>query len=360
MSIKTKKVRYDGKDAVVADYNRVDAIRATLDAVDSNLSIFFQRQLEFIEPEIHTVDYGELKSWKCLPIESRGGDNVFYTWRLYDKVGTWKIGGDDAEDIPEVNINGAELPVPIRWLTGGFKYNLKELLNGLQAARNNPNAPSIMVEAQKAQADFEAYQQIVDQIAWFANPSSPNYAGLTGIFYNPYIPTVACPAGASHTTWFSAAGVPQKTPTEVIYDLDKLVTTIRVNTLDRYSADTVLMPIEHFNFIATTPYSQYDPRSILKVWLGNHPEISMVDTLVNAKSVPAGGNITAATDIILAYKRDPSVVKLVIPKQHTMLPVQIRGFNYIIPCYAATAGVITQKPNAMAMMTGTSNGAVGS
>jgi hypothetical protein len=338
------------------------AAKPHLDAIDSNLSVFFQRQLEFIEPEIHTVEYGELKSWKYIPIESRGGDNLWYTWRLFDKVGTWKIGGEDADDVPEVNINGAELPVPVRWITGGFKYNLKELQNGLQAARNNPNAPSVMVEMQKAVADFEAYQQQIDKIAWFADPTAPAYAGLTGMFYNPYIPTVATPVGATSakTTWFSAAGVLQKTPKEILADLDLMLTTVRVNTLDRYAADTVLMPIEHYNMLATTPASDLMTTTILKFWLGNHPEITTVDTLVSAKSVAKGGNITAATDVILAYKRDPNVVKLVVPRQHTMLPVQVRGFNYIIPCYAATAGVIVQKPNAMVMLTGSSNGAVGS
>lgn len=357
-----KIVRYDGKVAEVRGIDFIGGHVAKLDGINSNLSVFFQRQLEYIESELNFVEYGDLKSWKHVPIESKGGDNLWYTWRLFDKVGKWKISSDDADDIPEVNIMGAELPVPIRMLVGGFKYNVRELLAGKQAASNNPNAPSLMVEQQKAIACQEAYQQFIDQLCWFANPAAPAYAGLTGLFYNPYISTVAAATGgtSSKIAWFNTTGGLWKTPDEVLIDLNALLTLIRVNTLDRYAADTILMPIEHFNMLATTRVGTNSDITILKFFLGTHPEITTIDTLVPAKSVPAGGNISTATDIILAYKKDPKVVKVVLPRQYTMMPIQERGFNYIVPCYATTAGVITQRPKAMAMLTGTSNGGVGS
>jgi hypothetical protein len=361
-----KVVRYDNKQSEVRDFDRVGASKFALDAIDSNLSVFFQRQLEFIESELNFVDYGELKSFKHLPIESRGGDNLWYTWRLFDKVGTWRIGGEDADDVPEVNIMGAELPVPIRWLTGGFKYNIKELQNGRQAAENHPDQPSLQIELQKGKACFEAFQQTVDKIAWFADSASKAYAGLSGVFYNSYIGTVAAAAGVTnsntHTTWFgSTAGVRVKDPLDILTDLNNLLTSIRVATLDRYAADTILMPIEHYQLLCNTPMSaQYPLITIMKRFREDHPEITMIDTLVNAKHVPAGGQIATATDVILAYKKDPDVCKLALPRQYTMLPIQERGYNYIIPCYATTAGVITKKPKAMAIMTGTSDNATGS
>ena len=351
------------KQVIKTDF--IGYLKQKLDSIDSNLSVFFQRQLEFIESELNFVEYGELKSFKHIPIESRGGDNLWYTWRLFDRVGTWKIGSDDADDIPEVNIMGSELPVPIRMLTGGFKYNVRELLAGKQAAANHPDQPSMQIEMQKAKACFEAYQQLVDKSAWFANASSKAYAGLTGVFYNTYIGTVAATAGVTnsntHTTWFgSTAGVRIKDPIDILTDLDKLLTSIRVETLDRYAADTVLMPIEHYNMLVNTPLSaQYPLINIMQKFRENHPEVTMVDTLVNAKSVPAGGSISTASDIILAFKKDPDVCKLILPRTYTMLPIQERGFNYIVPCYSTTAGVITKKPKAMAMLTGTSLAATG-
>jgi hypothetical protein len=345
------------KQVIKTDF--IGYLKQKLDAIDSNLSIFFQRQLEFIESDLNFVEYGELKSFKHIPIESRGGDNLWYTWRLFDKVGKWKIGGDDADDVPEVNIMGAELPVPIRMLTGGFKYNVRELLAGKQAAANHPDQPSLQIEMQKAKACFEAYQQLIDTIAWFANPDSKAYAGLTGVFYNPYIGTVAAAAGVTNsntkTTWFNSSGVLQKDPIDILRDMDNLLTSIKVATLDRYAADTVLMPIEHYNALVNTPLSaQYPLINIMQKFRENHPEVTMVDTLVNAKNVPAGGSLASATDVILGFKKDPDVVKIVLPRTYTMLPIQERGFNYIVPCYATTAGVITKKPKAMAMLTGTS------
>ena len=121
------------------------------------------------------------------------------------------------------------------------------------------------------------------------------------------------------------------------------------------------MPIWHYNALVNTPLSsQYPLITIMQRFREDHPEITMVDTLVNAESVTAGGNISTASDIILAYKKDPDVCKLVLPRTYTMMPVQERGFNYIVPCYATTAGVITKKPKAMCMLTGTSLAHVGS
>ena len=364
-----KVIRFDGKEGT--DFlghlaTRLDDVATSrgyrFDTAGLNLSVWFQRQLEYIESDLNFVEYGELSSWKHIPIETKGGDNKWYTWRLFDKVGKWKIGGTDADDVPEVNIMGAELPVPIRPLTGGFKYNVQELLDGKQAAQNNPNAPSIMIEQQKATACMEAYQQLVDQICWFANPSSPVYAGLTGIFYNTYIPTVSAALGtsSSKTTWFNSLGVPQKTPDEVLVDLNAPLTAIRVNTLNRYSADAVLMPIQHFNYMANTRIQDVTGKTILTFWLETHPEITTLDICVPCLNVPAGGNLATATDVILYFKKSADVVKLVLPRQFTMQPIQEVGFNYKIPCWATTAGVITKRPKAMAMLIGTSTNAVGS
>ena len=367
-----KKVQYDSKTAEVRDIDRLGSCKFSLDAnaqsngyhvdaIDGNLSIFFQRQLEFIESELTFVDYGELSSWKHIPIESKGGDNKWYTWRLFDRVGTWKIGGEDSDDVPEVNIMGAELPVPIRTITGGFKYNIQELLNGAQAARNS-NGPSILIEQQKATACMEAYQQLIDQICWFADPTKAIYAGLTGIFYNSYIPTFSVALGTTSgkTTWFNGTGVAQKTADEILYDLNLVPIGIRVNTKNRYAADSVLFPILHFNYLATTRIPDVTGKTILQFWLGTHPEITTIDVYLPGDSVPAGGNLATATDVIFFYKKTPDVLKLTIPKQFTMQPVQERGFNYIVPCWATTAGVITKRPKAMGMLIGSSVGGIGS
>ena len=342
--------------------------KAKLDSVNDGLSVFFQRQLEFIESELRYVEYAELKSWKHLPVDSRGGDNLVYTYRMYDKSGKWKIGAQDTDDVPNIEISGGEVSTPIRPLLGGFKYNVQELLAGKQAAGNYPNAPSIMIEQQKAQACQLAYQQIVDNIAWLANPSDKNFAGLTGVFYNPNIPTVAAATGgtSSKVSWFNASGVPQKTFDEVIIDLNNLVNKIPINTLDLYRADTILMPIKHYTYLASTPtnYGGMMGMTILKFFLMNHPEITTIDTLVPASGVTGGatgyGNLTATTDVILAYKKDPNVAILEVPRQFTLQPIQERGFNYIVPCWATCAGVIVRRPLAFAMLTGTSVNGIGS
>jgi hypothetical protein len=364
-----KVIKYDSTlkgDTVqveIPDYDRIGFLRTHLDAIDANLSVFFQRQLEYFESEIQFIQYGELKARKHIPFTARAGDNKVYTWRMFDKVGSWRYGSDENKDINEVNVMGGEVSTPIRIIEGGFKYNIQELLAGKQAATNYPNAPSILIEQQKQLACLEAYNQLIEKIAWFADPTDPSYCGHSGVFYNPYMPTVDAILGSTSGKykWFGPTGGLVKTGPEIVRDLNLLCTTIRTATIDIYQGDTLLMPIPHYNAMTTNPYSELWPnKTIMQFFLDAHPEIKWIDTLVPAQNVAAGGNISTTSDVILLYKKDPDVFKFEAPRPFTQLPIQEVGYNFLIPCWATVAGIIMKRPKACCMLLGTGIDGVGS
>jgi hypothetical protein len=335
--------------------------KAKLDAVapNTNLGDYFARQLEYVESELRTVEYGPMKARNLIPFTSVAGDNKWYTWRLFDRVGSWRFGSSDMEDVPMVDIFGAELPIPIRMIAGGYKYNVQELLAAKQAASNRPNDPSIQIDVQRAKACFDAYEQWIDNTAWFGDYTKAKWAGVGGILYNPYMPTIAAAAGVTNSNtkihWFSSAGVRQKEQMDILTDLNNLLTYIRTNSMDRYQADTLVLPIKHHAMLTSTPMStSYPNKTIMQFFLENHPEITTIETVVAVNNVPAGGVLSSATDVIWAYKKSNDVLKMENPRMFTQMPVQERGFNYIIPCWATTAGVIVYKPLAMAFLTTTS------
>jgi len=341
------------------------AIRRDADS-GTNLSPFFARQLEYVESELRTVEYADLASWKHIPITSRGGDALYYTWRLFDRIGKWKFIGRNTEDIPAVDIVGGELITPIRMLGGGYRYTLQELLASQTAAMLRPNDPSIQIDMQRAKANFEAYRQILDEISWFADPSKGAYEGLSGVFYNPYIPKVAAAAGSTnsntHVRWFSTAGAPGwKDPADIYSDVANLLDLVKTQSKGLYSADTVLFPIKHYAMLNRTMYSaNYPLKTILRFLVENFPEVKTWDWYVPGLNVPAGGSgITTASDVIWAFKYDTDCLKSEIPRMYNQLAVQQRGFNYIIPSWATSAGIIIYKPLSMAFLTGTSTNGVG-
>ena len=374
--IKQKKIRLDGGrgEVLIDDFDRIGYLKPHLDALsgaltaDGGLVTAFQRSLEYIEAELRFIEYANLLAEKWIPVDTRGGDNLAYTYRMFDKTGKFKIGSPEGDDVPNIDISGAEKTTPIRLLTGGFKYNVQELLNGYQMAKNRPNEPSIMLEAQRANATKTAFDQIIDDIAWMANPTVKDYAGMTGMFYNAYIPAVSAALGGSSakTTWFNASGVPQKTFDEIIIDLNALVNAVFINTKGVHRADTLLLPIPHYTYLQSTPtnYGGFSGMTILKFFLMNHPEITAIEPLVPALNVTGGasgyGSITSTTDILLAFERNPDVLILEKPRSFSMLPVQERGFNYIVPCWGSCAGVIVRRPLACSMLIGTSANGLGS
>ena len=360
------RIRIDSATAQRMDADAA-AIRRDTDS-GTNLSPFFARALEFVESELRLVEYADLASWTHIPKSSKWGDALFGTWRLFDRVGKWRFISRNADDVPAVDIFGAELTTPIRMVGGGYRYTLQELLASQAASMLRPNDPSIQIDTQRAKANFEAYRQIMDEIAWFADPSKGAYEGLTGVFYNPYIPQLAAAAGKTnsntHVRWFDNVGTGNsgwKDPADIYNDVGALLDLVFTQSKGLYRPDTILFPIKHYTMLNRTMYSaNYPLKTIMRFLVENYPWVNTWDYYIPGNNVPAGGGgITTASDVIWAFKSDTDCLKSEMPRMFSQLAVQQKGFNYIVPSWATSAGIIIYKPLSMAFLTGTSANGIG-
>jgi hypothetical protein len=313
---------------------RIDGVKHKLDAISSNATVFFARELEDIDAVLYEIKKKELVYRQFIPVSNRvnaGADS--YTYRMFDKVGMAKIISDYADDLPRADVFGSELTSKIKTLGSSFGYSTQEV----RAASMN-NVP---LETWKASAARRAIHEQESEIAWRGNDDS----GLPGFLNNENIPITAAPAGVGGTTWVL------KTADEIIADITLIITQIRVNSKKRFSGDTMLLPIAQWNIIATTPRSTVSDITILDFLTkpGNSFGLTTIESIPDElDSAFTGGTEDGA----MVYEKNSEVLEQMIPLEMITHPVQERGLEFVIPVESRHGGTVLRYPIACAIMTG--------
>lgn len=300
---------------------------------DSGETAFFTRQLEFIISEVYRTEYPELRARDFIPLDSRVPSGALsFTWRLWDWRGMAKILSTYADDLPTVEILAAEKSQTIQSLGVGYTYTIQDVRSAQMA--------NINLEVDKAEAARRAHEVAVDQIAAFGDVQT----GLPGFLNNPNVPVISCPDPDVSGDWLN----PATDPLRILKDLHAIVDSVRVTTKGVHAPDTMLLPLKHFDKLATTPMNQYQDKSILRAFLDSSPYIRGVDQWNKLDKADAAGTGPR----VVCYTKNPRIVSLVIPQEFEQLPPQIKGLGFMIPCHSRIGGVTWRYPLAATYVDG--------
>lgn len=292
-----------------------------LDAVGD---IFFARQLEFIQARIYEFQYPTLKSFQLIPINydvPAGAEYVTAT--QFQSVGRARIINSYADDLPESGIVGTQLTNPIQGIGTSYRYSHQEI-RAAQLA--NVSLPIRLAEAAR-----RANDQLVDNLAFFGNPA----VGMTGFLNNPNVPTQAVPndgTGAS-TEWTT------KTPDQILRDMNLIVNQVVVQSNEVEMPNTLLLPLEQYTLIASTPRSPNSDTTILNYFLMNNPYIQQVIPVPKLAGAGTGG-----VDAMVVYERNENKLEMQIPLPFTQYAPQERNLEFVIPCESRFGGVSIYYP----------------
>tara|TARA_R110000744_G_scaffold20470_1_gene53743 strand:- start:12213 stop:13253 length:1041 start_codon:yes stop_codon:yes gene_type:complete len=334
-------VSFDGMSMTVVD----GAAKLTLDSavsnaigntyVDADAGVFFQRQLELIKAKSYDVRYAELKARTLFPVSSEGGAGITtITYRTYDQVGAAKIINAYADDLPRADISGKETTIPVRSVGISYGYNFDEI--------NSSALTGASLDQRRANAARRANEQTVNDVAFFGDAES----GLLGLFDNPNIPTGAVVNPGSGTEWVN------KTPDEILFDINDLFTDIFETTKMVESGNTLLLPPNQWSYIMSTPRASNSDTTIAQYIAQNSPFLNSVDDIIPVNEFAATNNPQLATDAMMAYDRDPDKVELNIPVELEMLPVQQKNLEFTVPGRSRLGGLSIYYPLAFAIGTG--------
>lgn len=244
----------------------------------------------------------------------------------------WQSGY--AKDIPLADVSQDVQTKTFQLAAIGYQWNIEEVNVAIQVGAGLPD--------RRARAARLAYTKFMYDLTLFGSTEK----GLGGLTNYGGVTTSVAPADGtgSVTFWVDEDGVGQKTPAQIVRDINIALQGIALASFETEMADTILLPVEAFNYIAATPYSATTMETILSfvqrtniytLTTGRPLTIRAVRELGTAGVAPAAG-----TGRLVAYKNDQDYVKLHLPMPHQFLPVYQDGpLNFTVPGIFRTGGI---------------------
>lgn len=290
---------------------------------DAAESAFFERELESLMAKTYDKKYPELMARQILPVdnaEDPGADTIVY--QSFDSYGMAKVIASYSDDLPLADVAGTEHRSPVRAIGSAYRISLKDIESAFKAGRP--------LETMKAAAARKACETKLDDIAALGDTGH----GLVGLLSianaNSY--TVANGAGGgANKTWAT------KTAAEKLADLQGIVRYGAVQTNGVERPNTLGLPIDHYEQAKTEILNTTTGETVLAAF----ERTSGVKAFGWNKLAGAGAN---ATNRMVAFKRDPDVIKLRIVQEFRQLPAQPSNLAFKVPCWMQTGGVICMYP----------------
>jgi hypothetical protein len=296
--------------------------------LDAGGDIFFARQLEYVQAKVYEFQYPALKSFQLIPINYNIPAGAEYiTATQFQAVGRARIINSYADDLPESGLLGTQLTNPVQGIGTSYRISHQEI----RAAQMNRMDLSLKL----AEAARRANDQMVDNLAFFGNPA----VGMTGLLNNPNVPTQTVPADGAGALPGGPTAWVNKTPDQILRDMNLIVNQIVVNSNEVEMPDTLLLPLEQYTLIASTPRSANSDTTILNYFLMNNPFIRQVIPVPKLAGQGIGG-----VDVMVAYEKNDNKLEMAIPLPFTQYGPQERNLEFVIPCESRFGGVSIYYP----------------
>lgn len=299
---------------------------------DALLSPFFNYQITAVQTRAYEIEYPQYNALRYFPQTSYAGPGDQYIeWFTLQPSGMAKIVGSYADDLPQVDVRGNANISKIVSLGDSYRYSLQELRYAQKAGLD--------LDDRKAVAARLAMDAKVNQLAWFGD----NFYKIPGLLNNPNIPVVLAAATGTggSTLWVN------KTPDQILADLNALIQGIMNLTNDVERPNTLLISRAAFGYISTVARSTVSDTTILEFFRANNPEITEIAPLWDLQGAGPGG-----TNIAVAFNRDPRKLGLEIPQPFEQLPAQERNLEFVTNCHMRYAGLLVYYPLSIAILEG--------
>lgn len=296
--------------------------------LDEAEMIFFENELEKVKSKSYDKVYPERKARKLIPVSFDAGEGTeTITYEQYDRVGMAKVINNYAHDFERVDIKGKRFTSTVESIGASYGYNVQEIRAAAKAGKN--------LEQRRANAAKSAIVDYEHFVAMFGLED----LNMPGFLMNPNIPEYSIPddgVGGS-TAW------EDKTPAKIIRDIMAVYNQVHVQSKGREQANTILLPLEHYAMIASTPKSDNSDTTILDFVMKVLPDLEQVVGLFELGEDVVESNFLSSTRII-AYTKDEDKLTLEIPVDFEQWEPDKKGGEYEIPCHERIGGVIFYYP----------------
>jgi hypothetical protein len=300
---------------------------------------FLVSQTSHIEAQVVEVQYPDIQYPDLIPVDTSANEWAkSVTYYSTNKVGQAGWFHHYAKDIHVADSERSKFEVGVEMADIGYRWTLEELGQAMMI-------PGMNLSADRAMAANRAYEEFIDNVA-LNGDSDKN---LSGILDYPGITVVDAPADGTS----SQADWDHKTADLIMRDFNLAVVGMWTNSKQIELADTVLLPYaalallvaKRIDNTATTVLDYIMKNNIYTHTTGRQLTIRGVRGLDNVGTNGAGR--------MIAYRRDPQVLKMHIPMTHRFLPVWQTGpLVFDVPGIFRLAGLEVRRPGAVRYLDG--------
>ena len=294
---------------------------------------FVTDQTYRINATVYAVQYPELNYAELVPVNSDGPEwaSGVITY-ITDSAGkaAWFSGGAKDMRLAEVIRGKTEAVFDMAGI--GYEFNLEEV--------NRASLIGQPLTNQKADAARRGALEFVHGAALLGD----SLKGYTGLL-NSALPVqglVAQNAGATSRLWAN------KTPAEIMADVNDVLTGIYTGSNTVEMADTLLLPIERLLYLGQRTMSDTNSETVLSFIARTNAYTMTTGRPLTIRGVRELITLGAGdTARMVAYRRDPAIVEFYLPMPHRFLPVWQNGpLNFLVPGIFRLGGVDIKRPAA--------------
>lgn len=300
---------------------------------------FLVHQAAHIEPQVYEVQYPDIQYPNLIPVDTSANEWAkTVTFFSSDKVGAAQWFNHEANDVPRADVVKDKHEHGIEMAAIGYGYTLEELGQAMLI-------PGTNLSTDRANAARRAYEEFMDRVALHGNESKGlngliDYAGITAV-------TAAADGEGGSTDWAAKDG------DKILRDINDALTGVYVDSKTVEMADTVLLPVERFTLLSTKRIG--DTTMTVLEFIQKHNVYTAVAgqplTIRAVRGLESAGDGDSGR--MVAYRRDPQVLKLHLPMPHRFLPVWQTGpIRFDVPGIFRTGGVEIRRPGAVRYVDG--------
>jgi hypothetical protein len=303
--------------------------RITLDA---KYSAFIDQQLEDVEAQVYHVLYPDLRARTFIPVNnsvSAGAETFsYFVWDMFGEA-CWLANYQN--EIPTQALRGEKIVGKVEGMASAYSYSVQDLRAAAMA--------NVGLDSELAKGAMLTLERKVDKHAALGDSAR----GFIGFVNHPNVDVLAATGSAG--SWSN----PATDPMLILADLQSLAKHVRSTTNEVFTPDTIVLPTDAHDAIATRLLnaSNASGATILSAFLASNSWIKQVASWPKLTAAGVG-----ATNRVVCYKKDSSVLDLVIPLEPLQHEPQQVQLNYQVIIELRFGGTRIRQPKAMVYMDG--------
>lgn len=291
---------------------------------DANALNFLRQQTHVQSARAFNVEYDIVDYASLVPVNTDYPEWASgVDFQVGDMAGAAKWQSGWAEDVPKADVSLISVGVDFAMYAVGYGYNVEELGKAMHAG--------FPLTARKAIAARQAADIFCAETALYGG-GHPGWTGLINLAgVTPTLSPATGTGGASN--WVDANGVGQKTPEQIVAELNQLIMGApnATGVLSSLLGDTILLPPLAYQYLVQTPYGVTSPNmNILQYFMANNAYTTRTGNAITIRDLPALAS--AATEATVAgqgravgYRNSQDSLEFPMPMPYKFLDVHQHG-----------------------------------